>query len=190
MSEVSIIFTRWAQHHWLIGHEFEQILGDGEGQGNLACCHPWCCKELDMTEQLNNKSKKQIWVKLSWDKPPLVTLPCSASRKLHLLANSIKSLRLVLLCHSVVCDPATPWTAAHQASVCITNSQSLLRLMSLKSVMPSTISFSVVPSAPAFSVSQNQGLFQWVSSSHQVAKVLELQLQHQSFQWLFRTDFL
>ena len=41
----------------------------------------------------------------------------------------------------------------------------------------------------AFSLSQNQGLFQWVSSSHQVAKVLEFQLQHQSFQWIFRTDF-
>ena len=39
-------------------------------------------------------------------------------------------------------------------------------------------------------LSQPQGLFQWVSSSHQVAKVLELQLQHQSFQWIFRVDFL
>ena len=46
------------------------------------------------------------------------------------------------------------------------------------------------PSPPAFNLSQHQGLFQWVSSSHQVAKVLELQLQHQSFQWIFRTDFL
>ena len=46
------------------------------------------------------------------------------------------------------------------------------------------------PSSPAFSLSQHQGLFQWVSSSYQVAKVLEFQLQHQSFQWIFRTDFL
>ena len=45
-------------------------------------------------------------------------------------------------------------------------------------------------SHPAVNLSQHQGLFQWVSSSHQVAKVLELQLQHQSFQWIFRTDFL
>ena len=37
---------------------------------------------------------------------------------------------------------------------------------------------------------QHQGLFQWVNSSHEVAKVLECQLQHQSFQWIFRTDFL
>ena len=46
------------------------------------------------------------------------------------------------------------------------------------------------PSSLALDLSQHQGLFQWVSSSHQVAKVLELQLQHQSFQWIFRTDFL
>ena len=46
------------------------------------------------------------------------------------------------------------------------------------------------PSPPAFNLSQHQGLFQWVSSSHQVAKVLELQLQHQSFQWRIRVDFL
>ena len=46
------------------------------------------------------------------------------------------------------------------------------------------------PSPPAFNLSQNQGIFKWVSSSHQVAKVLELQLQHQSFQWIFRTDFI
>ena len=45
-----------------------------------------------------------------------------------------------------------------------------------------TISSSVSPSPPALNVSQHQGLFQWVSSLHQVAKVLELQLKHQSFQ--------
>ena len=46
------------------------------------------------------------------------------------------------------------------------------------------------PSPPAFNLSQHQGLFKWVSSSHQVAKILEFQLQHQSFQWTPRTDFL
>ena len=57
-----------------------------------------------------------------------------------------------------------------------------------------TVSFSVIPfsspSPPAFNLSQHQDLFQWVSSSHQVAKVLEFQLQHQSFQWVFTTGFL
>ena len=41
-------------HHWLIGFEFEQSPGNGEGQGSLACCSPWCHKESDMTEPLNN----------------------------------------------------------------------------------------------------------------------------------------
>ena len=54
----------------------------------------------------------------------------------------------------------------------------------------SVLSSSVIPSPTTFSLSQHQGVFQWVSSSHQVAKVLEFQLQHQSFQWIFRTDFL
>ena len=52
-----------------------------------------------------------------------------------------------------------------------------------------TISSSVIPTPPAFNLSQHQGLFQCVSSSHHVAKVLKLHLQHQSFQWIFRTDF-
>ena len=54
-------------------------------------------------------------------------------------------------------------------------------------IHPSHLSF---PPPPAFYLSQYQGLFKWVSSLHQVAKVLEFQLQHQSFQWTFRTDFL
>ena len=39
-------------HHWFKGHEFEQTLGDGDGQGCLVCFSPWDCKESDMTEQL------------------------------------------------------------------------------------------------------------------------------------------
>ena len=46
------------------------------------------------------------------------------------------------------------------------------------------------PSPPALNPSQHQDLFQWVSSSHQVAKVLEFPLQHQSFQWIIRTEIL
>ena len=42
-------------HHRFNGHAFEQTPRDCEGQGSLACCSPWGCKELDMTERLNNK---------------------------------------------------------------------------------------------------------------------------------------
>ena len=53
------------------------------------------------------------------------------------------------------------------------------------------LSYPLLPSSPfAFNLSHHWGLFQWVGSSHQVAKVLELQLQKQSFQWLFKVNFL
>ena len=41
-------------HHWLDGPEFEQVLGVSDGQGSLACCSPWGCKESDTTERLNS----------------------------------------------------------------------------------------------------------------------------------------
>ena len=85
---------------------------------------------------------------------------------------------------------ATPWTAALQVSLSITNSWSLLKLMSIELVMPSNYLILSPRSPPTLNLPQHKGLFQRVSSSHQVAKVLEFQLQHQSFQWIFRVDFL
>ena len=46
-------------HHQLNGHEFEQTLGDSEGQGSLACCSPWGCKELDTTERLTTTTRQK-----------------------------------------------------------------------------------------------------------------------------------
>ena len=54
----------------------------------------------------------------------------------------------------------------------------------------STILSSLSPFTPAFNLSQHQGLLQWVNSSYQMAKLSEFQLQYQSFQWIFRVDFL
>jgi len=53
-----------------------------------------------------------------------------------------------------------------------------------------TISSYVALSPSSLNLSYNQGLFQWLSSLYQVAKVMELQLQHQTYQWIFRVDFL
>ena len=86
--------------------------------------------------------------------------------------------------------PTTLWTAAHQASLSITNSRSLPKPTSIGSVMPSNHPilcrppFLLPPTPPSIRVFSNQS-----TSSHEVAKVLEFQLQHQSFQWIFRTDF-
>ena len=76
----------------------------------------------------------------------------------------------------------TPWTVARQSSLYFIISRTLLKFMSIESVMPSNhiIRPLLSPFPPAFNLSQHQDLFQWVSSMHQVAKVLELQLQHQS----------
>ena len=49
-------------HHRLSRHEFEQTLGDSEGQGSLACCSPWSCKELDMIEQLNDSKGRAFLI--------------------------------------------------------------------------------------------------------------------------------
>ena len=83
---------------------------------------------------------------------------------------------------------ATPRTAAHQASLSISTSQSVLKLMSTESVMPSTISSSVVPFSSRLQSFPASGSFPMIGSSHQVATILEL--QHQSFQGIFRVDFL
>ena len=93
--------------------------------------------------------------------------------------------------HSVVSDSLWPHWLQHARPPCLlptprvySNSCPLSRWAN----QPSHPLLSTSP--PAFNLSQHHGLFKWVSSSHQLAKVLEFQLQHQSFQWIFRTDFL
>ena len=93
---------------------------------------------------------------------------------LHRLNSSVKLLSHVRLF-------ATPRTAACQASLSITNSCWWCH---------PTISSSIVPFSSHPQSFPASGFFQWVSSSHQAAKVLEFQLQHQSFQLIFRTDLL
>ena len=90
-------------------------------------------------------------------------------------------------------NSVTPWTAACQASLSITNSQSVLKLMSIKSVMASNHLLLcrplllLPPIPPSIRVFSNESA---TSALHQVAKVLELQPQHQSLQWILRIDFL
>ena len=85
---------------------------------------------------------------------------------------------------------ATPWITARQASLAITNSQNPPKPVSIESVMPSVISSSVVPFSSCPQSFPASGLFQWVNSSHEVDKVLKLQLQHQSLQWTPKIDLL
>ena len=114
--------------------------------------------------------------------------PFNTRKQTHIIINVWPSCWLVAQSCLIVCDPTDcsmlglpvqhqlpEFTQAHVHWV--------------SDVIPPSHPLSS-PSPPTFNLSQHQGLFQWISSSHQVAKVLELQLQHQSFQWIFRTDFL
>ena len=113
----------------------------------------------------------------------------SLSKTLITILASVQFSSVQLLSHIQLF--VTPWTTARQDSLSITNSQSLLKLMSIKLVMPSNhlilcrpllLPPSIFPSIRVFS-SESILRVRWT-------KVLELQLQHQSFQWIFRTDFL
>ena len=99
-------------------------------------------------------------------------------------------LHSVQFSHSVVSDSLQPLELQHAWSPC--RSSPTPRVYSnscpLSQWCHSTISSSVIPFSSPFNLSQHQGLFKWVSSSHQVATVLEFQLQHQSFQWTPRTS--
>ena len=81
---------------------------------------------------------------------------------------------------------ATPGTAAHQASLSLTISWSLRKFMSIALVMPSSHLILWLPLLFLPLIFPVIGLFQWVSFSHQMTKILKLQLQYQSFQWVFR----
>ena len=102
---------------------------------------------------------------------------------LQLLINSVQSLSHVQLF-------VTPWTATCQAILSITNSRSLPKLMFIKSVMQSNHLILCSPLLLLPSIFPSISLFKWISSLHQVAKVLEFQFQHQSFQWIPRNDLL
>ena len=85
----------------------------------------------------------------------------------------------------------TPWTAEQQTSLSLTISQSLPNIMAIESVMLSNHLILCHPLLLLPSVFSSIRVFaQWPGSSHRVIKILELQLQHQSFQWVFKVDFL
>ena len=118
----------------------------------------------------------------------------------ELLCNLISVVNNVVLCilcsvhftlfQSLSCVRhfATLWITAHQSSLSIIKSRSSLKLMSIERWCHLAISSSVVPFSSCPQSSQHQGHFQWVNSSHEVAKVLQFQLQHHSFQRTPRTD--
>ena len=98
-----------------------------------------------------------------------------------------RSLQVQVSC-SVMSDSLRPHWPQHARPPCPSPTPRVYsNSCSLSRWCHPTISSSVIPYF-CLNLSQHQGLFKWVSSSHQVDKLLEFQLQHQSFQWIFRTD--
>ena len=137
-----------------------------------------------------NKSLAQLSDATTTTFIPYSTQPApQPSQDYFLVGSSVQSLSCVWLF-------VTPWTTACQASLSITNSRRPPKPIvhrvcdAIQSSHPLSSPF-----PPAFNLSQNQGLFRWISSLHQVTKVLEFQLQNQSYQWTqrlisFRMDWL
>ena len=118
------------------------------------------------------------------------SVPICPHPRQHIIFTSFSSVQFILvtqLCPTL-CNPmnrSTPGLPVHHQLPEFTQTHVH---WGGDTIQPSHLLSSSSP--PAFNLSQHQGLFQWVSSLHQVAKVLEFQLQHQSVQWIFRTDFL
>ena len=119
-------------------------------------------------------------------KPPVIDTSSTGSQ--HCL---VSQAMLFLFSCSVISDFLWPHELQHTRLLCpLLSPRVCLNLRPLNQWCHPTASSSVVPFSFCLQSFQHQGLSQWVSSSHQVAKVLEFQLQHQSFQWTPRTDLL
>ena len=129
--------TQWTWVGW--------TLGVGDGWGGLACCGSWGCKESDMTEQLNWTELLLIlmksnlffffWIVLLVSYLNLHSSMFYYSWVCYLASLNVQFSSVQLLSCALLF--ATPWTTACQASLSITNSRSLLKLMSIELVMPS-----------------------------------------------------
>ena len=142
-------------HHWLDGRESQWTPEVGDGQGGLACCDSWSRKESDTTERL-------IWsdlITIKWIE--LIILKLKKKIKDSSVAQSCPTL----------CDPMnwiTPGLPVHHQLP--ESTQTHVHWVG-DAIHPSHPLSS--PSPPNLNLSQHQGLFKWVSSSHQVVKVLE-----------------
>ena len=165
-----------------------------------SCCQPWSClSQVDSDYVKYRTREKATTFRKNLANDQMTQSKC---RLLHLLSVflcllphfffwsvlSVQFSPVQSLCRVWLCDPmdcSSPGFPVHHQLPELT--QTHVHWVS-DAIQPSHPLLS--PSPPTFSLSQHQGLFQWVSSLHQVAKVLKFRLQHQSFQWIFRTDFL
>ena len=144
-------------------------------------CQPWvsCDGNLDLSDPESTLPlpwgmEKRSWFILKWE---------IHSELSWVELSGVQSLSRVWLCSPMDCS--TPGLPVHHQLPELTQTPVLWVSDDIQPSHPLSSPF-----PPTFNLSQHQGLFQWVSSSNQVAKVLELQFQHQSFQWTSKTDLL
>ena len=142
---------------------------------------PDCLVQIDQSHPTTGHSL--TWVlgcQASW-----VAFEIIGKKNANILLYQIRSIS-----RSVVSDSLRPHESQHARPPCPSPTSGVHSdSRPLSQWCHPAISSSVIPFS-CLQFSQHQGLFQWVGFSHQVAKVLELQLQHQSFQWIFKVDFL
>ena len=165
-------------------------LGRSPGEGNENLCR-YSCLENSMNRgarwvTVHGVEKNQTWLSVCASTRSWFTMLITAVQQSDLVRFSS-----VQFSRSVVSNSLRPRGLQHARLPCP------YQLLELAHTHVHRISDAIQPShplsspsPPAFNVSQHQGLFQWVYSSHQVAKVLGFQLQYQSFQWTPRTDLL
>ena len=159
----------------------------------------WCCESATINMSANLESSA---VATHCKRSVFIPIPekdnakeCSSYYTIALISHNNKVMLKIHQFSSVQSRShvrffVTPWNAALQASLSITNSRSPPKPMSIESVMLFKHLILCCPLPLALNLSQHQGLYKGFSSSHQVAKVLEFQLQHQSYQWTTRTNLL
>ena len=156
-------------HHWLNGHEFEQRL---QRSGLNWATEQSLILQLKKLQR-NHCSRVKSKVLVIWQRPTLSTSQ-STSQYFSVVSESLWPM-----------DCSMPGFPVHNHLPEL--AQTHVYLVS-DAIQPSHTLW--YPSPPAFNLSQHQGLFQRVSSSHQVTNKMEFQIQHQSFQWISRIDFL
>ena len=155
-------------------------------------------KEVRIRMNLEWQMKETYWIYMTWDYIWL-------SRKWHWIKEKNLENTLKSTCkwygeekNSQFSSVAQSWLTVGNPMDCSTPGFPVYHhLQELTQTHVHWVGDAIQPSHPlssptpsSFNLSQHQGLFQWVSSLHQVTKVLELQLQYWFFQWMFRTDFL
>ena len=150
----------------------------------------WISIKVIVLSEIILRNGDMYWMSLLIKIPRKCRLICNDRKQVSVCLGMISSVQFSSVAHLCLnlCDPmdcSMPAFSAHHQL--LEPTQTHVHWVS-GAIQPSHPLSS--PSPPTFNLSQLQGLFKWISSSHQVAKVLEFQLQHQSFQWILRIDFL